>query len=400
MRIVTCLLTLALLATAANAQEICPAEGPQIVVYFDEAGTMRAKDSPGAGVMDDVWLYGEGFSAELLSGAQYSVDYGASLQWMADMDLPGATIGSSPTGIALSFAAPLPGAKFLIHRARVMWTADCTDQNADGPVVLPHPNLGPVAATIFPSQELTTADGARSQTCQFVEMDIKAQGGACPAPISINNWKDKDGKDKGGKIKIAILGSMAGVDAFDIDQSSLRLEGAMVETAFLADVATANGSTDCIKGSDGRLDLVAEFRKGDVVANIPTPNQNDFVTLTITGCYIDGMPFTASNVVRVVGNIPDKFTPIGDSDDSDMSYPTPNPFNPVTRFNYTVPSTQHVRLAVYDIAGRLVEELVNEVKGSGQYVIEWDAGTLPSGVYFYRLETGSQTIVRRATLLK
>jgi hypothetical protein len=52
------------------------------------------------------------------------------------------------------------------------------------------------------------------------------------------------------------------------------------------------------------------------------------------------------------------------------------------------------------VAGRLVENLVNEVKSAGEYVVEWDAGRLPSGVYFYRMQTGSQTVVRRATLLK
>ena len=72
----------------------------------------------------------------------------------------------------------------------------------------------------------------------------------------------------------------------------------------------------------------------------------------------------------------------------------------MTRIGYLMPKTQHVRIAVYDVAGRLIEELINEVKDAGEHVVEWDAGTLPSGVYFYRLQTGRETVVRRATLLK
>ena len=81
----------------------------------------------------------------------------------------------------------------------------------------------------------------------------------------------------------------------------------------------------------------------------------------------------------------------------DLGFPSPNPFNPVTRINYRVPSTQHARIAIYDVAGRLVESLVDEVKGAGDYVVECNAGVLPSGVYYYRMQTGDRTIVRRVT---
>ena len=89
-----------------------------------------------------------------------------------------------------------------------------------------------------------------------------------------------------------------------------------------------------------------------------------------------------------------------DDDVAGLGFPNPNPFNPVTRISYNVPTTQHVRIAIYDVAGRLVEDLVNETKAAGEHVVEWDAGRLPSGVYFYRMQTGGQTLVRRATLLK
>jgi hypothetical protein len=78
----------------------------------------------------------------------------------------------------------------------------------------------------------------------------------------------------------------------------------------------------------------------------------------------------------------------------------PNPFNPVTTLAYTLPRSAHVRLAVYDVTGRLVVTLAQGVQSAGEHVVEWDATGLASGVYYYRLETGDVTHVRRAILLK
>ena len=114
---------------------------------------------------------------------------------------------------------------------------------------------------------------------------------------------------------------------------------------------------------------------------------------------MDGMPFSASDCITLVGNDKSKKR-AGMDGASALGFPTPNPFNPVTRISYSVPTTQHVRIAIYDVAGRLVEDLVNETRAAGEHVVEWDAGRLPSGVYFYRMQTGDRTIVRRATLLK
>jgi hypothetical protein len=111
------------------------------------------------------------------------------------------------------------------------------------------------------------------------------------------------------------------------------------------------------------------------------------------------MSIEATDCITIVGN-PHHAAKFGVNDDSELGPAYPNPFNPVTRFSYRVSSTQHVNIAIYDVAGRLVENLVNEVKGAGDYIVEWDAGVLPSGVYFYRMQAEGKTLVRRATLLK
>lgn len=64
----------------------------------------------------------------------------------------------------------------------------------------------------------------------------------------------------------------------------------------------------------------------------------------------------------------------------------PNPFNPSTVINYTIPSESKVKINIYNTAGQLVKELVNGVKEAGAYNVKFDASNLSSGVYFYSIE--------------
>jgi hypothetical protein len=78
----------------------------------------------------------------------------------------------------------------------------------------------------------------------------------------------------------------------------------------------------------------------------------------------------------------------------------PNPFNPVTKITYWIPEKAHVNLSIYDVAGRLVERLVDDVRERGEYTIEWQAGGLSSGVYFCLFEVGDFSENRKVMLLK
>ncbi|CAN5556657.1 hypothetical protein BH10BAC5_BH10BAC5_20910 [soil metagenome] len=78
----------------------------------------------------------------------------------------------------------------------------------------------------------------------------------------------------------------------------------------------------------------------------------------------------------------------------------PNPFNPTTRINYTIPSAGLVSLKVYDNLGREVKTLVNEIKNIGEYNVTFDASSLPSGIYFYKLVSGSFIDTKKMLLVK
>jgi len=83
-----------------------------------------------------------------------------------------------------------------------------------------------------------------------------------------------------------------------------------------------------------------------------------------------------------------------------LSQNYPNPFNPSTVINFSIPKTSMVNLVVYDVLGREVMTLVNEVMQPGEYNALFDASTLSSGVYFYRLEAGSFTDTKKMLLVK
>jgi hypothetical protein len=64
----------------------------------------------------------------------------------------------------------------------------------------------------------------------------------------------------------------------------------------------------------------------------------------------------------------------------------PNPFNPTTAISYQLSAVSPVTLKVFDVLGRDVATLVNEVRQPGVYTVRWDASSFPSGVYFYSLQ--------------
>ncbi|MBO6792514.1 MAG: T9SS type A sorting domain-containing protein [Balneolaceae bacterium] len=78
----------------------------------------------------------------------------------------------------------------------------------------------------------------------------------------------------------------------------------------------------------------------------------------------------------------------------------PNPFNPSTTISYSVQEAGAVNISVYNLMGQKVATLVNETKAAGQYNVRWNAAGAASGMYYYRLEAGGQSITRKMTLIK
>ena len=79
---------------------------------------------------------------------------------------------------------------------------------------------------------------------------------------------------------------------------------------------------------------------------------------------------------------------------------SPNPFNSTTQIEFTLPSTQRVSLRLYDVLGREVAVMMNEIQTAGRHEMMFDASGLPSGVYLCRLEAGGLAQTRKMVLVK
>jgi hypothetical protein len=86
--------------------------------------------------------------------------------------------------------------------------------------------------------------------------------------------------------------------------------------------------------------------------------------------------------------------------DYNLSNNYPNPFNPSTKIEFRTAESGFVSLKVYDVLGKSIAILVNEIKPAGKYQVNFDARNLPSGVYFYKLESGNFVETRKMLLMK
>ncbi len=84
----------------------------------------------------------------------------------------------------------------------------------------------------------------------------------------------------------------------------------------------------------------------------------------------------------------------------DLAQNYPNPFNPVTKLGFALPAAGKVELAVYNVRGELVQTLIDAMMTAGYHDLAFDAGRLPSGIYFYRLNAGAYSAVRKMILQK
>jgi hypothetical protein len=78
----------------------------------------------------------------------------------------------------------------------------------------------------------------------------------------------------------------------------------------------------------------------------------------------------------------------------------PNPFNPSTTISYSVPASSYVTLKVYDVLGNEIKNLVNEEKTVGNYELEFNAANLPTGIYFYRLQSANFVETKKMIFLR
>ncbi len=174
---------------------------------------------------------------------------------------------------------------------------------------------------------------------------------------------------------------------------------------------------DTVRISDS---VSTEFLRGFVITDLESSSDSFYVRLEVdtaasnetidyamAGIYSpgevsNGDALTAGGYKTKVffnNNIIQSKQPVIPSDFS-LSQNYPNPFNPVTKINFAIQKQGLVTLKVYDMLGREVASLLNETKAAGNYTVEFDASKLSSGIYFYKLQSGSFTSVKKMVLVK
>jgi hypothetical protein len=114
-----------------------------------------------------------------------------------------------------------------------------------------------------------------------------------------------------------------------------------------------------------------------------------------TGDYIYTTSFTSD--VMSSGVDDDPFTSLP-SHLSINNYP--NPFNSQTTISFNLPVSGRISIEIYNLNGQLIEAVLDETRSAGEHSVVWNAGDLPSGLYFYRLTAENSTSTKKMTLLK
>ncbi len=167
--------------------------------------------------------------------------------------------------------------------------------------------------------------------------------------------------------------------------------------SFIYSLALAPGGEVLVSGSMGVListdagrswHAINEGLPGDTVVSVVVTPNGHIIAGTTAGSYWSA---TFLDVRDITANEPNATT---------LFQNYPNPFNPTTTIRYSLPHRAHVTLTVFNTLGQKVAELVNGEVSAGSCEVQFNAGNLASGMYFYRLQAGSFFETKRLCVLR
>lgn len=166
---------------------------------------------------------------------------------------------------------------------------------------------------------------------------------------------------------------------------------------FLADPGFQNGTEYYLKSTSAAIDrgttVIKSFSKVfpvlDSVFTIPA-------TITIEQ-YSGKAPDLGAKEYGNTSGIANKINSVSEYR---LEHNYPNPFNPVTTIGYSIPKASYVELNVYDMLGREVTSLIRKEQAAGEYKVQFDGSSLPSGIYIYSIQAGHFRDSKKLVLLK
>jgi len=184
---------------------------------------------------------------------------------------------------------------------------------------------------------------------------------------------------------------------FDIEYDASALE-------FVEDSVNGLVGLNLTKENDGQITVASMFIgeefSGDVILGFKSNDLGSDIEFDIVKAMVsdlDGIVAESSNLAQYTYKAPPAVY--------SLSKNYPNPFNPTTTIDYSIPEAGNVELVIFNIAGQKVRTLVNHTQDAAYYKVVWDSRndsgeTLASGLYFYRIVSGDFSKIEKMTLIK
>jgi DNA-binding beta-propeller fold protein YncE len=188
-----------------------------------------------------------------------------------------------------------------------------------------------------------------------------------------------------GRIPIGVLGH-ACMPVTQVDLESLVLAGAGAPVGCrFCDLGRPGADGTCPEhGGDGCCDLILEFHGTQILTAAGRPGNGETAEITLLGRRADGTPLWGVLRVEIQRFKPGEGGRTGEH---------------IQRLAYTVPEASPVRIGMYDVRGRLLGRVVDEVQAAGGYEITPPVSDLPGGVYFFRIEIGTRVETRKLVVV-
>ena len=221
----------------------------------------------------------------------------------------------------------------------------------------------------------------------------------------VNGWLGSKIYAAGGLVK---LGSSSGLGYIITPQIDLSTNSGQGSVKF--DVQSWTGDASTIQvllskdagvsytqiGTD--VTITSSLATQSVVFSGATSTSKIKITAKVASknrFFLDNIIVTSGGVTAVepinTKNIPSDFS---------LRQNYPNPFNPTTKITFSVPQTDHITLTVYNVQGELVSTLINQEMTQGNYSVVFNAASLPSGVYYYRMISSTVNSAKKMILMK
>ncbi len=160
----------------------------------------------------------------------------------------------------------------------------------------------------------------------------------------------------------------------------------------LLDSSTCNNSTTLTR-------IVNNIRLDSFLLQRVTKTCKDFTPTILTTNYRENTICLGTFALLPEEEI-NNDNPVEEVDSYGLSQNYPNPFNPSTSIRFQIPAEGNVSIRVYDISGKMVAELVNEFKQKGSHTVQFNAASLSSGAYYYRIDANGFTDIKKMLLIK